>query len=226
MHTRIKAAISGAVVALAAATAMFNGSPGATADQGEPVIAGQANSATETTFLFSSDVCLDYKRFGGLGGCGATVGVEGSTATGTAVYGHNTGSTGIGVHGLTGGTGSAVFGQATGSGVGVFGDTTDGTGVIARSTNGHALDVRGKAKFSRSGTATVNGTSATPRSSVTVNGVALTAKSLVLVTPQKNVPGVWVQAAVPNRPNSRFTVFLNKNVSVSYPVAWMVIEKP
>jgi hypothetical protein len=56
--------------------------------------------------------------------------------------------------------------------------------------------------------------------------VALTAKSLVLVTPQKNVAGVWVQAAVKSAANSRFTVFLNKTVSVSYPVARMVIEKP
>jgi hypothetical protein len=59
-----------------------------------------------------------------------------------------------------------------------------------------------------------------------VNNVDLTAKSLVLVTPQSNVAGRWVRAAVPNVANNRFTVFLNKSVSVRFPVAWMVIEKP
>ena len=98
--------------------------------------------------------------------------------------------------------------------------------MLADSTNGIALDVKGKARFSRSGTVTVAGTAATPKSSIVVINVALTNKSLVLVTPQKNVAGTWVQAAVPNAANSRFTVFLNRTVSVSYPVAWMVIEKP
>ena len=145
---------------------------------------------------------------------------------GTGVFGTHTGTTGIGVHGQTGGTGTGVFGQATANGAGVFGDSVSGPGVQARSATGPALNVLGKIQLSRSGTATIAGTAASPKSSVVVNNVALTNKSLILVTPQKNVAGTWVQAAVPNAANSRFTVFLNRNVSVSYPVAWMVIERP
>jgi hypothetical protein len=86
--------------------------------------------------------------------------------------------------------------------------------------------VSGKAQFSRSGRATITGSTATPKSSFQVTNVALTAKSLVLVTPQKSAAGVWVQAAVPSVANGRFTIFLNKGVTTSYPVAWMVIEMP
>jgi hypothetical protein len=244
-------------VALAAATALFNGSPGATATQGQPVIAGQTNTATNETVVQNTNVsvpgCSTPFQNGGLLGCGHT-GVRGfGGATGVLGDGGNTGvlglgatdrASGIGVfgQGFTGllGTGilngvegqtnsaiaSGVYGENDGTGFGVAGRANSGTGVLADSTDGIALAVNGKAKFSRSGTARVAGTSGTPRSSITVNNVALTSKSLVLVTPQKNVVGVLVQGVVPNVANSRFTVFLNKNVSVSYPVAWMVIEKP
>jgi hypothetical protein len=207
------------------------------------VIAGADNTETNSTSLcrlsvgacgFTNAALL--AQFDGANGKAVVARANGSAGTGvesfggvggTGVLGTHFGSTtGIGVHGRTGGVGSGVYGEATGNGVGVFGDTTDGTGVIARSTSGIALDVRGKATFSRSGTATVAGTTASPKSSVTVTNVALTAKSLILVTEQKNVAGTWVRAAVPNVANSRFTLFLNKNVSVSFPVAWMVVEKP
>ena len=108
----------------------------------------------------------------------------------------------------------------------MLGIAPDGIGVSAFSSNGTALKVDGKAEFSRSGTASVVGTAATPKSAVTVTGVALTNQSIILVTPQKRVPGVWVLAAVRNVAGSRFTVFLNKAVEVGYPVAWMVVEKP
>ena len=70
------------------------------------------------------------------------------------------------------------------------------------------------------------GTAATPKSAVTVTGVALSNNSLILVTPQRRVPGVWVLATVRNVAGSRFTVFLNKAVEVGFPVAWIVVEKP
>jgi hypothetical protein len=108
----------------------------------------------------------------------------------------------------------------------VAGRANDGTGVLADSANGIALEVNGKAKFSRSGRATVAGTALKPKASVTVTGVALAANSMVMVTPQKNVAGAWVRAAVPNVVKSQFTVYLNQAVSVGFPVAWMVIEKP
>ena len=117
-------------------------------------------------------------------------------------------------------------GENDGTGPGVMGSAIDGVGVHALSDNATALKVTGKAEFSRSGTATVLGTAATPRSAITVNNVDLTNKSIILVTPQKRVSGVWVPAAVRNAAGSRFTVHLNKAVAVGFPVAWMVIEKP
>jgi len=50
--------------------------------------------------------------------------------------------------------------------------------------------------------------------------------ALVLATAQKNVAGVWVAAAVPNVSAKTVTIFLNKTVTVSYPVAWFIVEKP
>ena len=96
----------------------------------------------------------------------------------------------------------------------------------ANSASGIALRVSGKAQFSRSGTATITGTTTTPKSSVVISNVALSSKSLVLATAQKNVAGVWVAAAVPNVSAKTVTIYLNKTVTVSYPVAWFIVEKP
>jgi hypothetical protein len=75
-----------------------------------------------------------------VGNAGGT-GVVGYSSTGDGVLGQNTGSTGVGVHGLTAGLGSAVFGEATSNGVGVVGKSTNGIGVTAQSdaTQGTAL---------------------------------------------------------------------------------------
>ena len=120
-----------------------------------------------------------------------------------------------------------VFGTTTDtSGTGVWGESNTGTGVRAKSTGGTALQVTGKAEFSRSGRAVVAGTSASPKSFVVVSGVALTANSLVLVTPQKAVVGVFVIGAVPNVAGSSVKIVLNTPVTLSYPVAWLLVERP
>lgn len=148
-------------------------------------------------------------------------------ATGTAVgvYGLGLGSDGVEGSADTGASG--VFGSNFGSGNGIRGQSTKGTGVLAESgASGTALRVVGKAQFSRSGLATVAGTASHPKSSVVVSHVRLGGGSMVLATPQKNVAGMSVQAAVPNVAAKTITIFLNKAVSVGYPVAWMVIETP
>ena len=212
----------------------------ATATQGQPVIAGQINSETRSTVVDNAAAfaCPSDPATSGLAACGDRgiegvgdlVGVYGrdlSTDGATAVFGQHFGTTGIGVHGQTGGVGSGVYGEALGSGVGVYGEAKgSGTGVIATSASGISLSVRGKVQLSRSGTATIAGTSASPKGSVVVSNVALSAKSMVLVTAQKNVAGVWVRAAVPNVAGNSITIYLNKNVTTSMPVAWMVVEKP
>jgi hypothetical protein len=241
MVVRRAAAVTFALVGLAGA---FIAGTGAAADanQGEAMITGQQNNESFPTVIINdgtSDFANGIEVYAplkpgaagvygsgpfGVLGAGSTVGVQGQGITG--VFGKATGA-GDGVSGRANNACcSAVFGLNDGTGNGVAGQADTGTGVLAASTNGTALKVAGRAQFSLSGTATITGSTTTPKSSIVVNNVALTTKSLVLVTPQKNVAGVWVQAAVPSVANSRITIFLNKTVTVSYPVAWFIVQKP
>jgi hypothetical protein len=120
------------------------------------------------------------------------------------VLGTSSDAQGIGVEGTQSGTGSGVYGLASTTGVGVFGDTTDGIGVIARSTTGTALDVRGKATFSRSGQVTVAAGTTTKK--ITLAGV--TTASMILATAQQDGT-VYVRSAVPA--SGSFTIHLTGN---------------
>ncbi len=216
----------------------------------------EANTATDATWLGgSSDGIIGLRvnelgdgswgvlgQVGGTGGIGVvgeggTYGVEGNTATGTGVYGntgaegqngvygHAANAGGSGVYGQNDGAGFGVAGRASG-GIGTLGDSANGTGVWASSQNATALKVSGKAQFSRSGVATVAGTSAAPKKSVKVS-LPITAKSMMTAMLQKYVPGVYVVAAVPNVAGGYFTIYLNKSVTTSAgPIAWIVTERP
>jgi len=166
---------------------------------------------------------------GVLGTSGSGVGVSGKGGDG--VYGEGSEN---GVH-AQGGT-FGVFADGDDYGVygrghnyGVFGQAQNSTGIgvaaSASTPSGRALSVQGKAEFSRSGKAVVPGTAASPRSFVVVAGLALSTKSLVLVTPQAAIAGVFVIGVVPNVADGKVRIVLNKAVTVSYPVAWFVIEK-
>jgi hypothetical protein len=243
MKARITLGIAGALIALTASFIAFGGTPGAEAIQGQAVKAGESNIEDSGTILClaATDVCgnrpdtaltgrTDKTNGVGVYGQGDTgVSGLGSVNGGTGVIGLNVTSFGIGVHGVAIGTGSAVYGEMTGAGVGVFGDTTNGTGVWARSTNGTALNVTGKATFSRSGTVTI----AYPNKTATVSGVPVTAKSLAFATMQKFLAGRYVVAVVPNLSGSSnsITIHLNKapgtsTIPKSVVVGWQVIEKP
>jgi hypothetical protein len=150
---------------------------------------------------------------------GAT-GVEGESAQlgGTGVLGTSDFAQGIGVEGDQSGTGSGVYGHARSTGVGVFGDTTNGTGVIARSTTGTAPDVRGKAKFSRSGQVTIAAGTATKK--ITLAGV--TTASMILATAQQD-GAVFVRSAVPA--SGSFTIHLTgKAPAGGLKVAYFVLN--
>jgi hypothetical protein len=208
MKARIILGVASALIALTVSFMAFAGTPGAVATQDQPVIAGQDNTETNSTSLcrLSSGICgfvnaALLAQFDGTNGKGLEARANGSGGTGvlstggsggTGVLGSHLGSSGIGVHGRTGGVGSGVYGEATANGVGVFGDTVNGTGVIARSTTGNALDVRGKATFSRSGVVIV----AEGTSSKTVTLTGVTTSSMVLATAQQ-AKATHVKAAVP-----------------------------
>ncbi len=202
----------------------FTGSQ-AIATQGDPVIAGESNYELQQTVFFNSSTigsCV-IPGFSAVAACGGVYGqADGSDIAvsakqvtagglairgeakdgGTGVKGVTTGTTGIGVWGQTPGTGSAVYGEATGSGVGVYGDTTNGIGVIAKSTNGTALSVNGKAKFSTSGTIVIPAGA----SSRTVSLAGVTNASMVLATSQQTAK-VFVRSAVAG--SGSFTIRLS-----------------
>jgi len=234
----LSAAAKVAAVALLALN--FGASP-ADATQGNPVLAGELNTATDATWFFNTNAIsgCGVNGFHAVVACGglhaeadgtdiAVRGVNSSAgatavrgeagAGGTGVKGSNTGTTGIGVWGATPGTGSAVYGQATGSGVGVYGDTTNGTGVNARSTNGTALNVVGKSKFSRSATVVI--AAGTAARTVTLAGV--TTASMILSTAQQNA-AVFVKAAIPAA--GSFTIRLTGNAPAGgLKVAYFVLN--
>ena len=246
------AALSVSLVALeappAAAANCGNG-------QGNPLLLGCANNtATDATWIngssatgggglvvnetgANSDGVAGQAVHTGVFGTGGTYGVEGVTSTGTGVYGntfaenqngvygHANNTTGSGVYGQNDSTGYGLAGRAA-DGTGTLGDSANGIGVWANSQNATALKVSGKAQFSRSGVATVVGTSAAPKNSVKVS-LPITAKSMMTATLQKYVPGVSVVAAVPNVAGGYFTIYLNKSVTTSAgPIAWIVTERP
>ncbi len=229
MKTRSTLGRGATLATLAVSVVALVGTPGAVATQGQPVIAGVVNEETSSTSFCRShstfpcasyasgavtaetnepngDAVGAYSASGtGVWGSGLRAGVEGvASAGGTGVYGHHAGTTGIGVWGETAGVGSAVYGLATANGVGLNGDSGTGIGVRAKSSSGKALEVLGKATFSRSGFVTI-AEGATSKA-VTLAGV--TTASMILATAQQNT-AISVKAAVATA--GKFTVYLTGN---------------
>jgi hypothetical protein len=158
----------------------------------------------------------------GVYGTGGEIGTRGVGLTGVEGIGRDTGVRGdgadFGVEGI-----AHVGGGPDGWGVGVSGTAKTGIGVLATSPSGIALDVVGKARFSRSGRATV----AAGRSYVDVdlrtNG-GLAGSPLIFATLQSYRSGVFVAATRKNYPSTgKFRIYLNKAVTASTYVAWLVI---
>ena len=169
----------------------------------------------------------------------ASVGVVGQSDSGLGVAA--LGDTGAIALGLTGpgaiaagewgvyGTGNVgVLGDAAASGTGVYGFAGDadapmppaGVGVYARAATPSqiALQVAGKARFSRSGRVTFNASAKT----VTLSGVSTT--SFVLATLQNNVSGLYIRAVVPA--SGSFRIYLSKSPGRNVSVSWLVLERP
>ena len=96
--------------------------------------------------------------------------------------------------------------------VGVLATGWDGTG------NYIALDVRGKAKFSRSGRTTIG----TGKSSVKINLAGVSFSSLVFAVLRSNRTNRYVRAVVPT--TGSFTIYLNAAVTSSSYVVWFVVN--
>src|SRR6266508_658792 len=182
------------------------------ATQPGPLLLGcNNNTATDTTVLKTSTIGIPALQVSntaqvgtGVQGKGGVIGVQGTG-----------GQTGVS------GTGSNVGVAGIGNSFGVTGFSSDGTGVLATTTNrGVALAVDGKANFSRSGLLTVPA----GQNYATVSGVSLTSASLVLATVQSTGGNAYVKQAVPNVAGSSFTVYLDKSHNVPVPVAWFIVN--
>ena len=149
-------------------------------------------------------------------------GVNAVSTNGTGVVGTSTAS--IGVQGQSMGAGSGVKAlSATGHAVEAISGGTTPTIVATNSTSGGggpALQVNGKASFSRSGKIAVP----SGASSVTQTGISLASGSLVLATIQKHLGGFQIEAAVPNVSGSKLTIFFNKPAPAATTVAWFVVN--
>jgi hypothetical protein len=184
-----------------------DGVQGFTGDSGSSGVYGDNTGGGKGVFGFS----------------GSGNGVEGGSTSANGVQGETAASAASGVYGQNNSTGFGAAGRAS-NGTGVLGDSANGVGVWATSQNATALKVTGKAQFSRSGVATVAGTSASPQNSVRVS-LPITGTSMMTALLQKFVAGVYVVAAVPNVSGGYFTIYLNKKVSTSVgPIAWIVTE--
>ncbi|HTI29726.1 MAG TPA: hypothetical protein VL687_05150 [Methylomirabilota bacterium] len=151
----------------------------------------------------------------------AAAGVWGDTADGYGVIG--TGPGGVlasgGAYGAVAVSGTTGVGLYAHAGASNGPTSVPGTGVLASAEGlAPALDVRGVARFSRSGAKTI-----TSGSSTTVTGVALATSTLVFAQLQTNRSGVWVRSVVTNPASSSFTIYLNTSVSASTKLAWFAI---
>jgi hypothetical protein len=167
----------------------------------------------------------------GLGGTGTAFesGVWGDSSTGVGVYG--TGPTGIvgegdwGVYG-TGGVG--VAGDVGLGATGVYGFVgsaaapipTANVGVEARagSTAQLALNVVGRAKFSRSGRTLIGA----GKSFITISLTGVTSSSLVFANLYTYRSGTYVISATPV--TGSFTIRLNRALTSSAYVVWFVLN--
>lgn len=135
-------------------------------------------------------------------------GVVGSSSTGDAIQGSSVAN---GKHGVIG-TDTSPTG-----GTGVSGVSTHGVGVRATSTTGDALYVNGKTHFTRAG----SGTIAAGHTNLAVSVSGLTSSSLVLVTLQRAVTGVYVLGV--NVTTGHFTAYINTAAPSSIKFAWFVL---
>ncbi len=218
----------------AATAAALVGPAVALAANGDTVKVGEEHTGTTYTRIENT---TPGTQEAGIIGKASGVGVLGASVAGMGVIGRSTSACGVQGFsetdaGLNGFGRVGLWAEASELGVwaksitgqGVHGETTIGVGVYATATTGTALQVSGKAKFSRSGRATV-----LKRKSyvdITVAG-GLTSRSMVHATLQTHRRGVAVAAVRINYPGAgKARIYLTKVASTSSNtyVGWFVAE--
>lgn len=143
-------------------------------------------------------------------------GVVGSSRSRSGVRGFRTEGTGVSGEGVVG---DGVVGQSR-SAAGVRGRGSSGPGIVAENVgSGPALDVRGKAMFSRSGTALVPANTA----SVTVEMDRLSEESIVFALLQDDAPDTFVRATTVHPFAGSFVIHLSRRAARELRVAWFIV---
>jgi hypothetical protein len=145
---------------------------------------------------------------------------------GTGIYGESNGGTGVeGNDVSTATTGNGVLGSSS-AGTAVAAVTDTGTALYTQvnDLNGTALFADGRIAYRDCGRASINGTTTTPKSSVTVTPAALTTSSIVLATIQSASPGVYVASAVPHPATGKITITLSAPVNHKVTIGWFVVD--
>jgi hypothetical protein len=239
VKARVRGSAALATLLLTASLIAFGGTPGAVANDGDPLILGTFSDSSQGTTRLTMDQTNPNLNNVGLGGLEVVHGPDSNDIKPIGVVGFTGGSglpypdVSLGLYGESGvdgiwglgarngvvgktnnGAASGVYGENQGNGygvagrantgTGVFADTQSGTSVLATAVggtavnasagaggtsiktkapnSGTALSVTGRAKFSRSGIATIAaGTSSLP---VTLAGV--NSNSMIIATAQQS----------------------------------------
>jgi hypothetical protein len=203
--------LTGAVGAAAGVVSGGMAQPAQAAD-GDVLVLGVTNEATNTTRLESKETAL-YAV---------------SNTDGASLVGESKSSDGYGVQGTSPYIGVLSVGDTTGVytvsdyGTAVRALTYNGTAVEASTAvaQGYALRVQGAVGFSRSGRATIR--AGTDR--VTVSTPDLRPGTTVLATLQQYRSGVSVAAAVPDAAHDTLLLVLTKRVPADTAVAWLALD--
>ena len=238
----ILAAAAGSAAALAASAALPLTAAAAPAN-----MQTETDNATvaETSITQATDAVVAFKAYNTNTGAAALVGSEGDETnisldtSWTGVYGWSpsalsdtlaaagvwgdsddygmVGTGGIGGVIAFGGSGVIGVGDVDGV-VGVGGPSGAGVLALGDSASTVALDVQGKARFSRSGRNLIGA----GKSSLKINLAGTSTASRVFAVLHSNRSGRYVRAVVPT--TGSFTIYLNTTVTSSTYVAWFVIN--
>ena len=117
-----------------------------------------------------------------------------------------------------------VFAEYAGSGPTAGGAalSADGNSVVGvRTTGSPALDVQGKALFSRSGVVSMPAGGST----ITLTPAGgITSASIVFAVLTQNRSGVWVRAVTKNATSGTLTIHLNKAVGPATNIGWFIVN--
>lgn len=206
-------------------TTIHNGGP----DTGSTAITGSSENGTgvyglTTTGRVAAVAGVNANgHLGVLGWSKAPGEAWGTAATKTGVYGKaNQDATSVGVTGWSN-AGSGVAGFSL-TGHGLHGHASGGIGVVAKSENGLAIQVEGKARLSRSGTASIGAGRSYVDVDLRTRG-GLSASSLPFATLLSYRSGTYVAAVRRNYPSTgKMRIQLNKAVTKTTSTSWMVLD--